>query len=223
MIFAAGFGTRMGKLTENTPKPLIKVAGKPLIDHALDLSGLAGIETVVANIHYLPDQMKAHLVPKGVGLSLEADKILETGGGLRAALPLLGKAPVFTLNSDAVWSGKNPLEELADAWNPEKMDALLLLLPREKALGHNGEGDFMIDPQGRLTRGPGLVYSGAQIIKTELLDEIPDDVFSLNVLWNLMAASKRLFGTVHDGGWCDVGHPGGIAEAETLLGGTCDV
>ncbi|MCI2400032.1 nucleotidyltransferase family protein [Aliiroseovarius subalbicans] len=214
MIFAAGFGTRMGALTRATPKPLIKVAGRPLIDHALDLT--RDIGTVVANTHYLPEQLSAHLAPKGVLLSHEAE-ILETGGGLRAALPLLGSGPVFTLNSDAVWAGANPLTSLSQHWNPDEMDALLMLIPRKHALGHAGEGDFMIDENGRLERGPGLIYSGTQIIKTSLLSQIEDDVFSLNLLWNIMAKRDRLFGMVHDGKWCDVGSPEGIVRAETML------
>ena len=213
MIFAAGFGTRMGALTATTPKPLIPVAGRPLIDHALALTkGL----NVVANTHYLPEQMAAHLAPRDVILSHEP-QILETGGGLRAALPLLGEGPVFTLNSDAVWTGTNPLSALAEAWDPTHMDALLMLIPRENARGHVGKGDFLPDAQGRLARGPGLIYSGAQIVKTDLLHKIEDDVFSLNVLWNHMMDSGRLFGISHDGAWCDVGHPEGIATAQAML------
>lgn len=213
MIFAAGFGTRMGALTATTPKPLIPVSGRPLIDHALDLA--KGLR-VVANTHYLPEQLQAHLAPKGVALSHEP-RILETGGGLRAALPLLGEGPVFTLNSDAVWTGPNPLHALADAWNPTRMDALLMLIPRENAHGHVGQGDFLPDAQGRLTRGPGLIYSGAQIVKTELLHEIEDEVFSLNILWNRMIDTGRLYGIAHTGSWCDVGHPHGITTAEAML------
>ncbi len=214
MIFAAGFGTRMGALTATTPKPLIRVAGRALIDHALDLT--AHLDTVVANTHYLPDQLDAHLSPKGVHLSFEPD-ILETGGGLRAALPLLGNDPVFTLNSDAVWTGMNPLKRLATAWTPDDMDALLMLIPRDNALGHTGAGDFVPDANGRLERGAGLVYSGAQIIKTDLLHSIDEKAFSLNLLWTLMAQNNRLFGITHDGMWCDVGRPDGIHTAEQML------
>lgn len=223
MLFAAGHGTRMGALTAERPKPLIEVAGKPLIDHALEIVDLAGIETVVANLHYLPDQLAAHLAPRGVRLSLETDRRLETGGGLKRALPLLGPDPVFTLNSDAVWTGPNPLDELAQAWDPDRMDALLLLVPRPFATGHTGPGDFLIAEDGRLARGPGLVYSGAQIINTGALDEMEDEVFSLNLLWDRYLAAGRLYGAIQTGGWCDVGHPGGIAEAEALLAGDGDV
>ncbi len=223
MIFAAGRGTRMGALTETRPKPLIEVAGKPLIDHALDLAEAAGLTHRVANLHHLPDQLAAHLAPRGVKLSLETDRLLETGGGLRRALPLLGPDPVFTINADAVWTGANPFDELAAAWDPDAMDALLLLVPHASAIGHKGAGDFHLGPDGRLERGPGLVYVGAQIIRTDGLREVEQAVFSLNAVWDDMAARRRLFGVVHDGGWCDVGHPGGIAEAEALLAGAGDV
>ena len=221
MIFAAGFGTRMGSLTADCPKPLIKVAGRPLIDHALDLA--AGAERVVVNTHYLGEQIANHLKGRDVHVSQETPDILDTGGGLRKALPLLGQEPVVTLNSDAVWTGPNPLETLRAAWIPEEMDALLLLVSREAARGYHGEGDFLLGGDGRLSRGPGLVYSGAQIIRTERLAEISEKAFSLNLLWNEMLPLGRVFGVTHPGGWCDVGHPGGIAEAETMLAEAVDV
>lgn len=126
MIFAAGFGTRMGDLTKDRPKPLINVAGKALIDHALDRVTAYGAGTVVVNLHYKPELMRAHLADRGILFSEEQPEILETGGGLKAALPLLGDRPVFTMNSDAVWSGANPLRQLSQVWDPERMDALLL-------------------------------------------------------------------------------------------------
>ncbi len=223
MIFAAGRGTRMGALTEARPKPLIEVAGRPLIDHALALAEAAGLDHLVANLHHLPDRLAAHLAPRGVRISLEADRLLETGGGLRRALPLLGPDPVFTINADAVWTGANPFEELAAAWDPDRMDALLLLVPRVRATGHEGAGDFHLRADGRLERGPGLVYVGAQIIRTDGLGAVEDEVFSLNLVWDAMAAAGRLFGAVHKGGWCDVGHPGGIAAAEAMLARDRDV
>lgn len=220
MIFAAGFGTRMGKLTAKCPKPLIHVAGKPLIDHALDVAKAAGAGPVVVNTHYLAQQMAAHLKDRKVTLSEEADQILETGGGLRKALPHLGTGAVMTLNSDAVWTGQNPLAELAQHWNPARMEALLLLLPPHLATGHTGRGDFIMGPDGVLSRAkgaPGLVYLGAQILQPDRLRQIDRDVFSLNLLWDDMIARGTLFGVVHQGGWCDVGHPEGITQAETLL------
>lgn len=224
MLFAAGFGTRMGALTATRPKPLIKVAGRPLIDHALALVEQAGVPRTVVNTHYMAEQVHAHLAGRNaVQISHETPEILDTGGGLRHALPLLGTGPVFTLNSDAVWTGANPLSELAAAWDPERMDALLLLVERDAARGHAGRGDFLHAADGRLRRGPGAVYTGAQILKTEAVAEYPEDVFSLNAVWNRMLAGGRLFGALHAGGWCDVGHPGGIAEACAMLAGARDV
>lgn len=220
MLFAAGFGTRMGALTAARPKPLIPVAGRALIDHALALADAAGAAPRVVNLHYLGDQIAAHLRGREVALSWEREAILETGGGLRAALPLLGPGPVLTLNTDAVWTGQNPLVQLADAWDDARMDALLLLLPAPQAHGHSGTGDFLRDDAGRLRRAagaPGHVYLGAQILRTDLLPTIPEPVFSLNRLWDGMIAEGRAYGLIHQGGWCDVGRPEGIAQAEALL------
>lgn len=217
MLFAAGLGTRMGALTRNRPKPLIEVSGRPLIDHALDLvEGLRPARTV-ANVHYLADQMTAHLTPKDVLISHEEPEILETGGGLRTALPLLGSDPVFTLNTDAIWSGPNPLMMLKEMWDPARMDALLMCIPVARTIGHTGSGDFTRDGQGRITRGPDLIYGGAQIVKTEGLHEIAQDAFSLNLLWDRMHAQDRLFALEYPGRWCDVGRPEGIALAEGLI------
>lgn len=217
MLFAAGFGTRMGALTKDQPKPLIKVANKPLIDHALDFTKALRPLRIVANLHYRADQLEAHLAPKGVLLSREEPDILETGGGLRAALPQLGTGPVFTMNSDAIWTGPNPLTLLKDQWNPDRMDALLMCVPAGQALGHTGLGDFTADTSGRITRGPGLIYGGAQILKTEGLQDVSDKAFSLNLLWNRMIEKRRLFAVEYPGQWCDVGRPEGIALAEGML------
>lgn len=217
MLFAAGFGTRMGDLTRTRPKPLIPVAGRPLIDHALAIVTDAGIARPVVNAHYHADMLKAHLAGTDVRVSHEHPQILDTGGGLRAALPLLGDGPVYTLNTDAVWTGPNPLTTLCNAWNPEIMDALLLLVPKANATGHAGAGDFVIDSGGRLTRGPGPVYTGAQIIKPDGLHQIDQTAFSMMVLWERLIANGRLFGVLHTGGWCDVGSPAGIALAENML------
>lgn len=217
MLFAAGFGTRMGALTAVRPKPLIEVAGRPLIDHALDLVTAHGAAPVVANLHYLPEQLAQHLAGRDIRLSHETPDILETGGGLRAALPLLGPGPVFTMNTDAVWRGPNPLDQLARLWCPDRMDALLLCIPRAQALGHSGAGDFQIGSDGRAARGAGSVYSGLQIVKPDLLHTIPERVFSLNRLWDMMLADGRLYAADYPGNWCDVGRPEGIGLAETLL------
>ncbi len=216
MLFAAGLGTRMGALTAQRPKPLIEVAGRPLIDHALALAEGAGLGRIVVNTHYLPEQIAAHLAPRGLSLSHEPE-LLETGGGLKAALPLLPSGAVFTLNSDAIWTGANPLAELRAAWDPARMDALLLLIPPAAARGHAGQGDFLPDAAGRLRRAPGAIYSGAQIIKTAAVAAWPERIFSLNRLWDSLIAEGRAFGTLHRGGWCDVGRPEGVGLAEALL------
>ncbi|SEK82602.1 MurNAc alpha-1-phosphate uridylyltransferase [Roseovarius azorensis] len=217
MLFAAGFGTRMGRLTADRPKPLIRVAGKTLLDHALGLVDDYGADRIVVNLHYLPDQIETHLAGRGILLSHETPDILETGGGLRAALPLLGPGPVFTMNTDAVWRGPNPLRHLADRWDPGTMDALLLCIPKARATGHDGAGDFAIGRDGRARRGAGAVYSGVQIIKPDLLHDIAERAFSLNLLWDRVLAQGRLFAIPYTGQWCDVGRPEGIALAESML------
>lgn len=217
MLFAAGFGTRMTPLTDHCPKPLIPVAGKPLVDHALNLVNAINPTRIVANTHYLPDQMADHLRPLGVTLSPETPDILDTGGGLRAALPHLGDGAVFTLNPDAIWAGPNPLTLLRDAWDPDQMDALLVCVPIAKAVGRVGCGDFDVDASGRISRGTDFVYGGAQIIKTEGLHQIPEKAFSLNVLWDSMLQEGKLVALKYPERWCDVGHPAGIGLAEDML------
>lgn len=215
MVFAAGLGTRMGPLTAERPKPLVEVAGRALIDHALALAEAAGASPVAVNTHYRAGQLAAHLHGRPVRLSPEPD-LLDTGGGLKAALPVLGPGPVLTLNADAVWTGPNPLLTLCAAWRPG-MEALLLLLPAVQARGRVGGGDFRMDAEGRLARGGELVYLGAQLLDPSRLAEIEPRVFSLNLFWDSVAARGRLYGVRHPGGWCDVGHPGGIVEAEAML------
>ena len=221
MLFAAGFGTRMGALTCDRPKPLIPVAGRALLDHALDIADTPCVSRRVINLHYLGAQIAQHLQGQDIALSWE-DPILDTGGGLRAALPLLGAGPVMMLNTDAVWTGANPLQQLAAAWDGDKMDGLMLLSAPDQALGHKGAGDFVVDGQGRLSRAKGVVapvYLGAQILRTDGLAAIDQQVFSLNVLWDQMIEKSRLYGVFHQGGWCDVGHPEAIPLAESLLHG----
>lgn len=221
MLFAAGFGTRMGALTANQPKPLIKVAGKALIDHALDQISGAGLTNTVVNLHYKGDQIATHLQDcPNIALSWEREQILETGGGLRAALPILGIGPVFTLNTDAVWTGPNALVTLRNHWESSKMDALLLLAPPAQITGFHGTGDFILAPDGRISRAnaaPGLAYLGAQILRPLGIETITDPSFSLNILWDQMIANGRAYGVLHTGGWCDVGRPQGIEEAEDML------
>ncbi|WP_347138118.1 nucleotidyltransferase family protein [Paracoccus sp. SSK6] len=218
MIFAAGLGTRMRPLTDNCPKPLIPVAGRTLLDRALDLGRAAGAGPVVVNTHYLGDRIAAHLAGGDVAVSHEPGEILDTGGGLRQALPLLGQGPVMTLNPDVVWTGPNPLAALDAAWRDD-MDALLMLVPLDRATGRQGAGDFALDADGRITRRGDHVYGGAQIIRPDRLAGIPDRVFSLNRLWDLLIADGRAFGITHPGGWCDVGYPQAIPLAERMLDG----
>ncbi|WP_333867346.1 nucleotidyltransferase family protein [Cypionkella sp.] len=220
MLYAAGFGTRMGALTAHQPKPMVNVAGKPLIDHALSVVETAGITDITVNLHYLGEQIEQHLQRRSIKFSYEIPQILDTGGGLKAAAKHLGKTPVITLNTDAVWTGQNPIKQLLAAWDPARMDALLLLLPQDQALGHNGTGDFLLDDTNRITRAKGAkapVYLGAQILKTELVFDFSETVFSLNTIWDQMIEQGRAYGILHQGGWCDVGRPEGIALAESLL------
>lgn len=219
MIFAAGLGTRMGALTADRPKPLIEVGGRPLIAHALALVRGAGIGRIVVNVHAHAAMMRGWLAENApdVLVSEEAER-LETGGGLKRALPLLGEGPVVTLNADMVWSGPNPVAALAVGWAPG-MGALLSLVPRAAAVGHGGPGDFFLHADGRLARRGAAatadyVYAGAELIDTAALAGFGDDVFSLNPVWDALAAAGRLRGLVHPGGWADVGTPAGIALAE---------
>ncbi|MFD2173043.1 nucleotidyltransferase family protein [Rhodobacter lacus] len=218
MLFAAGRGTRMGALTQSRPKPLVAVAGRPLLEHALDLVRGAEIGRVVANVHYFGDQVRSHLAGSGVQISDESDALLETGGGLRKALPLLGAGPVFTLNSDAVWTGPNVLATLRAGWDGARMSACLALVPKAAATGHIGAGDFDMDEKGRLRRGTGYVYTGAQILDPAGIETISEPAFSLNLMWNRAIAEGRAYGVVHRGGWCDVGRPECIPLAEEMLG-----
>lgn len=217
MLFAAGFGKRMGAQTADRPKPLVEVAGRPLLDHALALTENQNLRIVV-NTHYRAKQIAQHLSARSdIIITTETPDILETGGGLKNARPKLGAGLVFTLNTDAVWTGPNPLVTLREAWK-DGMDALVSLVPKERATGHTGKGDFSMDAQGRLSRGTGYIYTGTQIVNPARLDEIPDRVFSMNRLWDILIAEGRLYGVVHEGGWCDVGRPESIPLAEKLLG-----
>jgi len=220
LFFAAGFGTRMGPLTRNRPKPLIRVGQTTLLDHALNLGQRHGLARRVVNTHYLAPMIADHLAGRDVLISDEQPEILETGGGLRHARPLLGPGPVFTMNTDAVWSGPNPFDVLAAGWEPQEMDALLLLIAPDRALGHRGAGDFLRAPDGQITRGPGLIYTGAQILRPDGLGAIDQPSFSLNLLWDRMFETGRIYGIPYPGRWCDVGRPEAIPLAETLLEGT---
>ncbi|MCQ0971088.1 nucleotidyltransferase family protein [Paracoccus sp. TK19116] len=217
MIFAAGLGTRMRPLTDERPKPLIEVGGRTLLDRALDIGRDAGTQPIVVNTHYKGQMIADHLAGSDVAISHEPGPVLETGGGLRAALPLLGGGPIMTLNPDVVWTGPNPLSALSKAWDGERMDALMMLVPLDRALARIGGGDFSIDAKGRIGRGGDLVYAGAHVLNPARLAEVQDQVFSLNVVWDRIIAEGRAFGIVHPGGWCDVGRPETIAVAEAML------
>lgn len=224
MIFAAGLGTRMGALTRSRPKPLVEVAGRPLIAHALDLVRAAGIARVVVNIHAHAPMMRAWLAENAPDIAISEEAVLlETGGGLARARPLLGEGPVLTLNADMVWRGPNPLSALRAAWDPAQMDGLLALVPRPLALGHAGAGDFFRDGAGRLARrgaaaAAPFVYAGASILDPATLVPEDGDIFSLNPVWDRLIGRGRLAGLPWEGTWVDVGRPEGIALAETELG-----
>ncbi len=217
MLFAAGFGTRMQALTRDRPKPLIEVAGKPLIGHTLDLARAVSPSRIAANTHYKAQMLEDWLRGEGIAISREEPEILDTGGGLRQALPLLGDGPVWTSNTDAIWTGGNPFETALSAWDPAEMDALLVCVPMASAVGRQGGGDFTVDRAGRITRGGDMVYGGVQILNPKGLQDIEEQSFSLNVLWNRMQEQGRLFAVEHPGYWCDVGRPEGIDLAENLL------
>ncbi len=229
MVMAAGLGTRMLPLTAGTPKPLIEVGGKKLIDYMIEHLADAGIEKAVVNVHYLPDQVEAYLSTRqhpSVTFSDERDLLLETGGGMvKAWRSGLLPDPFYCLNSDNIWidGPRNTLLDLSDAWDAARMDALLLLVPRERAFEHRGKGDFHLEADGRLRRrakdedSAPYIFIGAQIASHRLLRDAPDGPFSTNVLWDRALAEGRLYGVVHAGEWFDLGTPEAIAPAEARL------
>lgn len=228
MVMAAGLGKRMRPLTATRPKPLVEVAGKALLDHVLDKLRASGVERIVVNVHYLADALEAHLRTKArdldVAISDERPLLLETGGGLKHALPLIDCDPFLAINSDNLWidGPADTLKLLASHWDEARMDALLLLVPHSRAGNHSGLGDFHMDSTGRLRRrtkakvAP-FVYTGIQMMAKRLLDDAPDGVFSTNLLWDKAIAEGRCFGVVHQGLWFDVGTPGAIRKTEQAL------
>jgi MurNAc alpha-1-phosphate uridylyltransferase len=227
MVLAAGLGKRMRPLTATQPKPLVRVAGKALIDYALDQLDVAGVAKAVVNVHYLPDAIEGHLAARSRGptttISDERDVLLETGGGMAHALPLLPD-PFFALNSDNVWldGPRNAFAELSSAWDAERMDALLLLVPHARALNYKGKGDFHLDGLGRVSRRRSgriapFIYSGIQLVSHRLMREAPQGAFSTNLLWNRAIAEGRLYGISHTGVWFEVGDPRAIAPTEAWL------
>lgn len=227
MVLAAGLGTRMRPLTDDRPKALVEVRGRALIDHVLDRLVDAGVERAVVNVHWFADRLEQHLKGRGRGpdivISDERAELLETGGGLRKARPLLGGDPVFVANIDSVWIDRgDALSDLARRWNPEIMDAALLLARREGSIGFEGDGDFFLDDDGRLTfRGDAasapFAYMGVHITRPGYADDGPDGPFSLSPLWRKSAAEGRLYGCVLDGDWMHVGDPQARDQAETKL------
>lgn len=224
MVLAAGLGKRMRPITDTLPKPLVAIAGKPMLDHALDRLAQAGVARAIVNVHYLAGQIEAHVARRStpaITISDERELLLETGGGVRKALPLLGDAPFFHVNSDSLWSEKGTanLSAMAAAWDPGAMDMLLLLAEREGSVGFDGAGDFFMDAGGRLTRrgkaeSAPLVYAGVAILKPALFADTPEGPFSLNLLFDRAIARGRLFGHALDGRWLHVGTPEAIPLAE---------
>lgn len=231
MVLAAGKGMRMRPLTDRVPKPLVEVDHRSLLDRLLDRLEAAGIGRAVVNVHHLADQIEARLARRkaeGLGpvtvVSDERDALLETGGGVARALPLLGEGPFLICNADTLWRQgfADPIRDLVRGFDPERMDALLLVAPTATAIGLEGLGDFLMDPEGRLTRRPEsrvapFVYAGCAVMKPESFHDLPEGAFSLNLLWDRAIERERLFGLRLDGQFLHVGTIPAIAEAELAL------
>ena len=224
MVLAAGLGTRMRPLTDHMPKPLVSVAGQPLLDHVLDKLARAGVVEAVVNVHYLPDQIIEHVAGRTqprIIISDERDRVLGTGGGVVKALPLLGDTPFFHVNSDTLWiDGVKPnLTRLADAFDPERMDILLLMAPTASSIGYGGRGDYAMLPDGALRKRKEhqvvpFVYAGAAIMSPSLFADAPSGEFSLTKLFDRANEQERLFGLRLDGVWMHVGTPDAVQDAE---------
>jgi MurNAc alpha-1-phosphate uridylyltransferase len=226
MVLAAGLGKRMRPLTASQPKPLVRVAGKPLIDHALDRLAEAGVAKAVVNVHYLADALEAHVTARAapmVAVSDERERLLETGGGMVKALPLLPD-PFFSINSDNIWldGPKDVFHDLSDAWAGERMDALLALVPHRGAHNFRGKGDFNMDSTGRVTRRRSgriapFIFTGIQLVSHRLLRDAPEGPFSTNLLWDRAIEEGRLYGIAFTGQWFEVGTPAAIPATEAAL------
>jgi N-acetyl-alpha-D-muramate 1-phosphate uridylyltransferase len=224
MVLAAGLGLRMRPLTDHLPKPLVRVAGKPLLDHVLDKLASAGVTEAVVNVHYLPDQIIDHVAARPrprVIISDERDQVLGTGGGVVKALPLLGPAPFFHVNSDTMWIDgvQSNLARLAGVFDPARMDILLLMAPTASSIGYSGRGDYAMLPDGALRRRREhqvvpFVYAGAAIISPAIFAGAPSDAFSLNRMFDAANEQERLFGLRLDGVWMHVGTPDAVSAAE---------
>jgi MurNAc alpha-1-phosphate uridylyltransferase len=228
MVLAAGLGKRMRPLTATRPKPLVEVAGRTMLDRTLDHLRAAGLRKAVVNVHYFADQVEAHLGGREQGLEIaisdERAQLLETGGGVTKALPLIDGDPFFVVNSDNLWvDGVVPsLQLLTRHWDTATMDALLLLVPLARASSHSGRGDFHMDAAGRLRwrrdgRMAPFVYTGVMLVARRLFDDAPAGAFGFRLLWDKAMAEGRLFGVTHAGLWADVGTPPAVAATETLL------
>ncbi|MBB3773504.1 MurNAc alpha-1-phosphate uridylyltransferase [Angulomicrobium tetraedrale] len=227
MVLAAGLGQRMRPLTDHMPKPMVEVAGRPLIDHVLDRLEAAGVETVVVNLHWQADVLERHLTGRArprIVLSDERGELLETGGGIRRALPRLGPGPFFTINADTLWiEGIRPnLAALAAGFDPARMDLRLLLAPTAGSVGYEGRGDFLMDGDGRLAARLGaqvapFVFAGAAVMTAEIFRDTPEGAFSLNRLFFRAAEAGRLHGMRMEGVWMHVGTPEAIGEAEDAI------
>jgi N-acetyl-alpha-D-muramate 1-phosphate uridylyltransferase len=231
MVLAAGLGTRLRPITDTMPKPLVPIAGKAMIDYGLDALAEAGVKRAVVNVHHFADQMTAHLANRTepqIILSDETDGLMNSGGGLAKGLKLLGRGPVLVMNADLFWIGETPgrpsnLARLAEAFDPERMDMLMLCVALEDTTGHNGKKDFSMDAAGRLTRykeesGTPVVYAGAIAMMPALLDDAPDDAFNLNIYFDRAIEKGRLHGIMLDGHWITVGTPDAIGAAEAVIG-----
>ena len=224
MVLAAGLGLRMRPLTDTMPKPLVPVAGRPLLDHVLDRLAAAGVTEAVVNVHYLPDQIIDHVATRPqphVTISDERDEVLGTGGGVVKALPLLGAEPFFHVNSDTMWieGVQSNLTRLADAFDPEKMDILLLMAPTTTSIGYAGRGDYAMLPDGALRKRKEhqvvpFVYAGAAILSPALFADAPAGEFSLTKMFDRANEQERLFGLRLDGVWMHVGTPEAVHDAE---------
>ncbi|MCF6369053.1 nucleotidyltransferase family protein [Rhizobium halophilum] len=229
MVLAAGLGTRLRPVTDSIPKPLVRVAGKPMIDYALDALADAGVEKAGVNVHHFAEQMEAHLSRYrrlDVVISDERDRLMNSGGGLAKGIKLLDRGPLFVMNADLFWVGEKRgeltnLQRLAEFFDPASMDMALLCVPLEQTTGHNGKKDFQLDDSGRLSRYSDgeqpLVYAGAIAMHSSLLDDAPDDAFNLNLYFDRAIERGRLFGLVLQGHWLTVGTPEALVEAEEVL------
>ncbi len=227
MVLAAGLGTRMRAFNGHLPKPLVQVGGKALIDHVLDRLAAEGVGEAIVNVHYLADQLEAHLAARArptIVISDERAELLNTGGGIVKALPLLGAAPFYLINSDTIWIDgvKSNLARLADEFDDAAMDALLLLAPTATSIGYAGRGDFSMKPDGRLIRRPErevvpFVYAGAAILSPRLFADSPKGAFSLTTLFDRAMEAERLHGLRLEGVWMHVGTPEAVAAAEEAI------